>query len=51
MAATTDICTQVVDVEELVEEIERYLATVELFRSEGQEPFWEPEQIGAANAA
>ena len=31
---------------ELIDEITRYLATVELFRSLGCEPSWRPESVG-----
>jgi hypothetical protein len=31
---------------ELIEEITRYLATVEVFRSVGCEPTWRPEPTG-----
>jgi hypothetical protein len=34
----------VLDIEELMREIERYLAAVEAFRSEGHEPCWAGEK-------
>jgi len=47
MATTAETSELAVDVEELIPEIERYLATVELFRSEGREPVWEREPMRA----
>jgi hypothetical protein len=34
---------------DLMDEIRRYLATVELFRSVGCEPSWRPETVRRAN--
>jgi hypothetical protein len=31
------------DIDELIREIERYLAAVDVFRNEGQEPSWRSE--------
>jgi len=33
--------------EELVDEITRYLAAVDVFRAEGREPIWRPEIVAA----
>lgn len=35
------------DLEQLLREIERYLAAVDEFRRQGREPHWRPEEIRA----
>jgi hypothetical protein len=41
--ATDQLRTVDLNVDELMREIERYLAAVELFRQEGHEPVWSSE--------